>query len=240
MGAGRVVVSAENRSDGTPSRRFPTLLLLEVKTAGLSDGKLLVQNDFEDLLGDIARVSRTETLKLAGGGGRTLAVVTPVDSAVTAAYAKMLKETKSLQLEDQIVAAEKARAALGADDKDRRGDWDYLLVLLKDKVKLLRVAEAKAKGEAVDAEKRRKEEAAGQDAYAKEEEARRITKAKAAAEAERKDRERIAGSMLKYARELADGGMTDKAGEKLRDIIKGFPNTEAAASAKQLLEKLGK
>jgi hypothetical protein len=54
-----------------------------------------------------------------------------------------------------------------------------------------------------------------------------------------KDEDR-ASSYLKFARKLADSDMTDKARERLREIVEKFPATKAAAEAKELLEKLPK
>lgn len=52
--------------------------------------------------------------------------------------------------------------------------------------------------------------------------------------------EQIAASKLKLARQLADDGKTDKAKQRYEDIVKQYPDTKAAAEARQLLKKLEK
>jgi TolA-binding protein len=48
----------------------------------------------------------------------------------------------------------------------------------------------------------------------------------------------LAATKLKFAKILASDGKTAKAKERLAEIIKKFPETEAAKEAKQLLKKL--
>jgi len=52
--------------------------------------------------------------------------------------------------------------------------------------------------------------------------------------------EQRAATKFKFAQELADVGKTAKALERCKEIIKNYPNTSAAADAKQLLEKIEK
>jgi thioredoxin-like negative regulator of GroEL len=52
--------------------------------------------------------------------------------------------------------------------------------------------------------------------------------------------EKLAAAKLNLAKMLADSGKTDKARERYQDIIKKYPNTEAAGEAKELLSQLGK
>ena len=50
--------------------------------------------------------------------------------------------------------------------------------------------------------------------------------------------EQRAGSYLDYAKKLAASRMFAKAKERLQEIVRDFPDTKAAAEAKELLEKL--
>jgi hypothetical protein len=52
--------------------------------------------------------------------------------------------------------------------------------------------------------------------------------------------EQVATGKLNLAKMLADGGKTEKARERYREIIQKYPNTEAADEAKQLLSQLPK
>ena len=52
--------------------------------------------------------------------------------------------------------------------------------------------------------------------------------------------EKLAAAKLNLAKMLADSGKTEKACERYQDIIKKYPNTEAAGEAKELLSQLGK
>jgi TolA-binding protein len=52
------------------------------------------------------------------------------------------------------------------------------------------------------------------------------------------DPEQEAATKLSFAKQLIDDGKTDKAKMRLADIVQMFPNTKAAAEAKELLEKL--
>jgi hypothetical protein len=53
-------------------------------------------------------------------------------------------------------------------------------------------------------------------------------------------REQLALTRLKFAKQVLDGGNTDKARERLQDLVKKFPDTPAAEEAKELLRKLKK
>jgi thioredoxin-like negative regulator of GroEL len=50
--------------------------------------------------------------------------------------------------------------------------------------------------------------------------------------------ERLAETKLKFARTLLDDGKTERARERLQDIIRKYPKTSAAKEAKEVLEKL--
>jgi thioredoxin-like negative regulator of GroEL len=50
--------------------------------------------------------------------------------------------------------------------------------------------------------------------------------------------ERLAETKLKFARILLDDGKTERARERLQDIVRQYPNTDAAKEAKEALEKL--
>jgi hypothetical protein len=52
--------------------------------------------------------------------------------------------------------------------------------------------------------------------------------------------EKRATSLYNLAKTLAEAGKTDKARTRLEDIIKKYPNTLAAADAKELLDKITK
>jgi hypothetical protein len=52
--------------------------------------------------------------------------------------------------------------------------------------------------------------------------------------------ERLAGSRLKLAKMLAEGGKVEKARERYRDIIAKYPKTDAAVEAKRLLDEQAK
>ena len=47
----------------------------------------------------------------------------------------------------------------------------------------------------------------------------------------------VAARQLKLAKTLVEDGLIEKAKERYRDIVKRYPNTKAAAEAKELLEK---
>ena len=49
-----------------------------------------------------------------------------------------------------------------------------------------------------------------------------------------------AEAYLKYARKLLDQGMTDRAKERLKEVVEKFPTTKSGEEAKKLLEKLDK
>ncbi len=51
--------------------------------------------------------------------------------------------------------------------------------------------------------------------------------------------EKSAASKLKFAKQLAEDGRTEKARERYQEIIKDYPKTKAAREARQLLNKLG-
>jgi AhpC/TSA family len=53
-------------------------------------------------------------------------------------------------------------------------------------------------------------------------------------------REQLALTRLKLAKQVLDGGKTEKARERLQDLVKKFPDTPAAEEAKELLRKLKK
>jgi hypothetical protein len=110
----------------------------------------------------------------------------------------------------------------------------------------------KEREEKEEARKRKEREDAEVAERARQEEARRRAEAEAerkAAEAERKRHEaeakkaaqdeEDAGERLKYAKKLLDRGMDEKAKERLQRIVKEWPDTKAAAEAKQLLAKMG-
>jgi hypothetical protein len=92
----------------------------------------------------------------------------------------------------------------------------------EDAAKLAKQAEQERKEE----ERREREEAKRRDM----EEAKR--------KAEDKKAEERAGAYLRYAKKMADNGQTDKAKERLQDILRDMPKTEAAKEARLLLEKL--
>jgi hypothetical protein len=52
--------------------------------------------------------------------------------------------------------------------------------------------------------------------------------------------EKNAASKLAFARSLLRDGKADKARQRFQDVISQYPNTKAAAEAKQELDKLGK
>jgi len=64
--------------------------------------------------------------------------------------------------------------------------------------------------------------------------------AKAAPKAEAEDDESVAAGRLKFAKELIDGGKANQAKPVLLVITKKYPNTKAAAEAKELLGKIDK
>jgi hypothetical protein len=53
------------------------------------------------------------------------------------------------------------------------------------------------------------------------------------------DAEKAAAQKLEFARSLAKDGKTDKAKDRLRELIRAYPGTKAAAEAEQLLATLG-
>jgi TolA-binding protein len=52
--------------------------------------------------------------------------------------------------------------------------------------------------------------------------------------------EKRAASLFSLAKSLADAGKTDRARTRLVDIIKKYPDTLAAADAKELLDMIAK
>jgi hypothetical protein len=55
---------------------------------------------------------------------------------------------------------------------------------------------------------------------------------------EKDKQDELAFTRLKFAKELANEGKTEKARERLQDLIKKFPKSPAAEDAKELLKKL--
>jgi TolA-binding protein len=49
-----------------------------------------------------------------------------------------------------------------------------------------------------------------------------------------------ANALLSYAKKLLERGEGDMARERLQEIVKGYPDTEAAKEAKKLLGEVGK
>ena len=76
------------------------------------------------------------------------------------------------------------------------------------------------------------------EAQAREVEERRKREAEAERKAKLARDEVKAAPFLRYAKKLADTGMMEKAKERLREIIKDYPATEAAKEARQLLKLL--
>ena len=69
----------------------------------------------------------------------------------------------------------------------------------------------------------------------------KAAKKKADEEAARKpNTEKAAKAFLSYAKELVTKGQTEEARDRLRNIVKNYPETEAGTEARQLLEKLSK
>jgi hypothetical protein len=71
-------------------------------------------------------------------------------------------------------------------------------------------------------------------------EARKQAQEEARKEAVQKKAEERAASYLRYAKKLIDRDMDEKAKERLQEIVKDMPDTEAAKEAKQLLGELDK
>jgi hypothetical protein len=101
--------------------------------------------------------------------------------------------------------------------------------------------------EALQGKRRAEDEAAEQ---ARQEEAKRraaaeVERKAAAAEKKRREAEakkaaedeEAASARLKYAKKLLDQGMSELAKERLKRIVKEWPNTRAAAEAKELLKQ---
>jgi hypothetical protein len=57
---------------------------------------------------------------------------------------------------------------------------------------------------------------------------------------EKDKQDEMAFTRLKFAKDLANEGKTDKAKERLQKLIKDFPKSSAAEEAKELLKKLNK
>lgn len=90
------------------------------------------------------------------------------------------------------------------------------------------------------ADQKPKEEAAKPDEQAEreKEDKRRMDQQEAKRKAEEKKTEDHAAAYLRYAKKLVNEGQTDKAKERLQEIVHDLPNTEAAKEARQLLETL--
>ena len=236
------------------------IVLVKCKTAGIVDGKFV---DFRSTAGfEVARVSGTSTYATAGGATRTVFVVEPlyrgnlsykwkdIDAADdVATYDKFIAETER-EIETVRKAAKIDEDELrGATDPKEKKRLEGSLATYKNHLADLEWAKkdlalwmesGKRYGRVTDkAKEQERIKREGAEAERRLAEAQAKRKADATAR-EKADAERFAGSILKYARELADAGMTEKAKERLQDLIKRFPHTEAAETAKTLLKKLAK
>jgi flagellar biosynthesis GTPase FlhF len=122
---------------------------------------------------------------------------------------------------DAKEAAERARQEAAARDAERRRREQEEAA-----------AEAKRKAEEQEAQRRK---IAASIREAEREEQRRL-EAEASKQAEAEGRAR---ANLNYAKKLLDQRKTDDAQERLRKIIKEYPDTKAAKEAKKLLEDTG-
>jgi hypothetical protein len=231
-------------------------VMMKCKTTGITDGKRFGSWELDKVLGTaFVKVTGTTTYRTAGGSTKTVFVVEPMyrgnlmytgddlAKADVATFDKFIAETqKEIDAIQKAAKADEETLRTTKDPKekarlegwrvtytDRIADQEWLLANLK---RVSAPAREKDAAETRKAQRLDRERAAEQAKRKAQDEAVRTAEAQAA--------ERLAGSMLKYARELADAGMTDKAREKLRDVIKGFPKTAAASMAKQMLDKLGK
>jgi hypothetical protein len=73
LDANSMIVGIKDAETGT----FPTLILVKYKTQGLTDGFFFLNNWSKIVGGNEIKVTGTKTLKLAGGGTRTMFVVEP-------------------------------------------------------------------------------------------------------------------------------------------------------------------
>jgi hypothetical protein len=91
-----------------------------------------------------------------------------------------------------------------------------------------------------DAEQQHKDDAAerARRAEQEKEEKRRKDQQEARRKAEEKKAEERAAAYLQYAKKLIDRGETEKAQERLQEIVRDLPHTEAAKEARQLLQTL--